>query len=132
MTILIPGVPVPQGSLKTVNGHTFHDNAAKLKPWREAVGYAFIGQPKVDGPVSIAMSFRLPRPRSRTKLDAEGYFVDRWVTTKPDLDKLCRAVLDALTGIAYTDDAQVAHISAMKSYEDDVAHVGVNISVGPM
>ena len=37
-----------------------------------------------------------------------------WV--KPDLDKLIRAVLDGLTGVAYVDDAQVTLISASKSY----------------
>lgn len=37
-------------------------------------------------------------------------------SVKPDLDKLIRAVLDALTGIAYTDDSQVVRILAQKSY----------------
>ena len=35
---------------------------------------------------------------------------------RPDLDKLCRAVLDALTGIAYKDDQQVVSLFATKSY----------------
>jgi len=35
---------------------------------------------------------------------------------KPDIDKLCRAVLDALTGIAYADDSQVVALDASKVY----------------
>jgi Holliday junction resolvase RusA-like endonuclease len=33
----------------------------------------------------------------------------------PDLDKLVRAVLDALTGIAYLDDKQVVAINARRT-----------------
>jgi Holliday junction resolvase RusA-like endonuclease len=32
------------------------------------------------------------------------------------VDKLCRAVLDALTGILYHDDAQVVSLNASKRY----------------
>ena len=32
----------------------------------------------------------------------------------PDIDKLCRAVLDALTGVMYADDRQVVALSARK------------------
>jgi Holliday junction resolvase RusA-like endonuclease len=35
---------------------------------------------------------------------------------KPDVDKLCRSVMDALTGIAYKDDAQVTSLTAVKIY----------------
>jgi crossover junction endodeoxyribonuclease RusA len=32
----------------------------------------------------------------------------------PDLDKLCRAVLDALTGVAWLDDKQVVALDARR------------------
>jgi Holliday junction resolvase RusA-like endonuclease len=38
-------------------------------------------------------------------------------THVPDIDKLARAVLDALTGIVYEDDAQVASLVATKIYD---------------
>lgn len=37
-------------------------------------------------------------------------------TVRPDLDKCLRAVLDALTGVAYADDAQVVHVVTSKAY----------------
>ena len=43
----------------------------------------------------------------------------------PDLDKLIRAALDALTAIAYRDDAQVTEIRAAKCYGD---YPGVQIT----
>ena len=35
---------------------------------------------------------------------------------KPDIDKLLRALLDAMTGVVYVDDSQVACIWATKEY----------------
>lgn len=37
-------------------------------------------------------------------------------TVRPDVDKLLRAVLDALTGIAYADDSQVVQVTTSKTY----------------
>lgn len=37
-------------------------------------------------------------------------------TVRPDLDKLLRAVLDALTNVAYQDDAQVVSVVTSKQY----------------
>lgn len=35
---------------------------------------------------------------------------------KPDVDKLVRAVLDAMTSVAYKDDSQVVSVSTTKQY----------------
>ena len=53
------------------------------------------------------------RPEPVLRVDAPEY-VDR----APDLDKLERAALDALTGVLYLDDRQVARLSADKSWGD--------------
>jgi crossover junction endodeoxyribonuclease RusA len=37
-------------------------------------------------------------------------------SVKPDVDKLLRAVLDSLTGVAFHDDGQVVEISGWKNY----------------
>jgi crossover junction endodeoxyribonuclease RusA len=37
-------------------------------------------------------------------------------TTKPDVDKLLRAVLDGLTGIAFDDDSQVVDARVFKYF----------------
>jgi Holliday junction resolvase RusA-like endonuclease len=58
------------------------------------------------------------RPRTVTRQEP---------TVPPDLDKLVRGVLDALTAIAYRDDAQVTRLTASKAYGDTP---GVSVSVG--
>jgi hypothetical protein len=42
---------------------------------------------------------------------------------RPDLDKLVRAVLDALTGPVLADDGQVVLLSAGKFYPGDSFHM---------
>lgn len=37
-------------------------------------------------------------------------------TVRPDIDKLLRAVLDALTNVAYQDDSQVVSVTTAKVY----------------
>lgn len=66
--------------------------------------------------------FALPRPRSRPKRD-------HWPDRRPDLDKLGRALLDALTGIVFLDDAQVVALDPTKEY---AGMPGVNVSVWRM
>ena len=73
-----------------------------------------------DGYVTMTMLFTFVRPKSvKAKKRPD-------MTVKPDLDKLCRTVLDALTGVAYKDDSQVIGIIANKRYgEVEMLHVKV-------
>lgn len=80
-----------------------------------------------DRPVRVCLHFELKRPkRLLTKT-----FRDRglWHTTKPDLDKLARAVKDALTGVLWTDDSQVAQLVAEKVYVDAETGPCVHVTV---
>ncbi len=51
-----------------------------------------------------------------------------FVTVKPDLDKLVRAIMDSLSSVVWRDDAQVAQVRATKLY-DDIGRLGVEITV---
>lgn len=127
------GDPVKQGDLKCVgkNGHhqLVHSNAAELKPWRERLGYGAKsrGDRKAEPhqPVDLVATFTLARPASHwgTGRNAEilKASAPQYPTSYPDLDKLTRAVGDALTKIAYADDAQIVDLIARKRYADDRA-----------
>ena len=66
------------------------------------------------------LEFRLRRPAS----------VDRALpTTKPDRDKLERAVCDALTGVLWVDDCQVVDGPVRKLYVDAANPPGVRAIV---
>jgi crossover junction endodeoxyribonuclease RusA len=119
LSVVVPGVPVPQGSLRSLGRGrpTVHGNAEVLLPWRAAVVATVRaamddagGEWPLTGPVKLSLSFRLPRPRSapRSRL---------WPDRKPDLDKLVRAIGDSLTQSgAIADDAQIVLLIADKSY----------------
>lgn len=125
--------PVSQGSMSVFkrNGKTVltHQHGRDLKNWRTAINFEAIKAIKepISGAVSVFLEFRFKRPPNqltskgrRTKSYRESPHV------KPDLDKLIRAVLDALTGAAFQDDAQVVKIKARKVYSESV---GVSIIV---
>lgn len=105
------GTPVPQGSMKVINGHILHSQGSALAVWRSTVALSarFAGAKPVEGAIGIEIVFRVKRPKT-VKRD--------FPTVAPDLDKYIRGVLDALTGIAYIDDSQVTDIKAEKVYSD--------------
>jgi crossover junction endodeoxyribonuclease RusA len=73
------------------------------------------------GPIRIVAELSWPRPKAhyRGATPAKGLRADapvlKW--TKPDIDKCARAILDALTGIAYVDDAQVVELKVSKLWD---------------
>lgn len=116
----VAGTPKTQGSLKgfvvrsketgKARAVITHDNKPELRDWRATVRQVTADHMDgpITGPVSVMIDFRLERPRSRLKM--------RFPDVKPDLDKLTRAVMDALKGVAYHDDNQVVQLRAAKIY----------------
>jgi len=128
LNVRIYGPPVAQGSMKgfVVKGRAIltSNNAAKLKPWRQQIAETAVaaGAAPLGGPVQILCHFYVRRPKGRPK---KYGLPDK----RPDLDKLLRSVLDALTGIAYHDDGQIVMATVYKGYATDDAPEGVWIVV---
>lgn len=120
VTFEVLGEPIPQGSMKAFARRgappiVTSDNP-RLKAWRELASWMAQNAMRacgdvMTGPVSVRTDFFLPRPRARRRATAH--------TTRPDLDKLCRAINDACTGVVWQDDAQVVELVASKRYADD-------------
>jgi len=97
----------------------------KLIPWRQEVAAAAHSKMR-DGPwkvpVQVSCTFFFPRPKAHfgTGRNAETLrpSAPKRPAGKPDIDKLVRAVLDAMTGIVFSDDSQVVALDAMKLYAD--------------
>lgn len=129
----VAGMPVTQGSKRLVNRNTDHahiidDNSKTLVPWRASVSHeANLATTQSGGmflkktPIRLVLTFVLPRPASDPKR--------RFPVTKPDLDKLVRAVKDSLTKVAYWDDSQVVELHAVKRFPRGEPWYGVHISV---
>jgi hypothetical protein len=80
------------------------------------------GQVPLEGPVILAVTFTLVKPKSAPKTKVT------WPCKKPDLDKLLRSTCDGLkAGGAYADDAQVVEILRLgKFYPDPLSQVAPN------
>lgn len=125
----VGGIPVTQGSVRAVlprgsqkpivvQGSSAAarrsldawrgDIAAEARAWR-AEHPAFV---PLTCPVQLKLSFHLVRPKSHPKT------IRTWPTGKNsgDLDKLVRAVFDALTGVLFIDDGQVVGLVTSKDY----------------
>jgi Holliday junction resolvase RusA-like endonuclease len=127
LTVNIEGLPVPQGSLVS-NGHgrgLRHSNEIKLKPWRYTVVQAINSNRPKDWdpslPLSITATFRFERPQShfgtgknRGNLKPSAPIHHH---VKPDLDKLTRAIGDAIEASGLVrGDQQIASWNIAKRY----------------
>jgi len=121
----VRGVPAPQGSARgfVVDGNVHITSANRgLAAWRRLVSdVAQHHAPSSlwEGPLAVTLAFRVPGPKRAPKLRRT------WPERRPDLDKLCRACLDSLTGIVWRDDSQVVRLEAEKDYGAPGVIVGV-------
>jgi len=125
----VPGVPRPQGSKDHVGGGRLVESSKGLKEWRWRVGlaanHARHGAPLHTSAVRTTLVFVMPRPKA---LDRNAPTPP--MTTPPDVDKLVRGVLDALTGTLIVDDSLVTSLGdTRKRYAEPAEPPGVHITV---
>jgi crossover junction endodeoxyribonuclease RusA len=130
ITFTVPGKPAPQGS-KTFKGFRngrgiMVESSKDLGPWRERVALAahnaMLGQPLLSGAIALRLDFVLPRPKSTPKRSTPH------AVKRPDVDKLARACLDAITGTVVDDDSQVVDLHATKRLAEIDETPGVQIT----
>lgn len=139
MNFFVPGIPRPQGSKKGfVNKKTggvilTESGGQAHKDWRAVVALAgsqaMGNEPLWEGPLFVSLEFFLPRPKSAPKSR-------EWPSTRPDIDKLARSVLDALTHICWVDDAQIVTLELRKRWQhwidpDTQQPIGLNVFIQP-
>ena len=119
MTFVVLGSPATKGSTVSFVGKrgrvVTKADCRGLASWTQAVGWAariahVLRAPAGTG-VSVTAVFQFVRPKKSQRRAHP--------TVKPDLDKNLRALLDALTGVGYDDDAQVVQLTASKVYGPD-------------
>ncbi len=134
ITFFVAGVPVPQGSKSAfvrggravvVEGSN-KDQRDRHAAWRADVArgasVAHNGAEPILGAVAVRLEFFMPLPKSDPYRPSH--------VSAPDLDKLIRNVLDALTNSGVIrDDSQVHMLEARKSYARYPATVGVNVEI---
>ncbi len=135
------GVPQPAGSKRAFPFHkkngklgvAVSDSNPKARDWKGAVAsearlHVGDGLPLLEGPLSVAMDFFLPRPKGHFKKNGEltGSAPPHPVT-RPDTQKLARGTTDALTGILWRDDSQIV-VEHLTKYYGEPARVEITIT----
>lgn len=124
----VPGTPQPKGSLRHVGHGRLVESAKGLADWRRAIADAAwtyrLQQEPCTGAVAVTLDFYLPRPASHYRGGDRSRELrataPKRPAKRPDIDKLTRAVLDAVTDAGlWRDDAQVTWVRASKDYADD-------------
>ena len=132
---LAHGIPAPQGSKRLVrlrNGRVMMlEDSKRVMPWRAVVAAAAsaarIGLN--EGDVEVGIFARWIRPATHYKKDGG---VKSGSPARPgyaDCDKLARAVCDALAGIAYRNDRQVARLTVERRWCEEGEAPGALISI---
>jgi crossover junction endodeoxyribonuclease RusA len=140
LTFDVLGNPAPQGSKRAiVNRYTgkaaMVEDSSRTKPWRadvrEAALHAWdIGEPFAEA-IRIDLTFRFLRPMGHYGARGLRGSAPAAKVTKPDVDKLARAVLDAIKGVVYRDDAQVVELHVRKRWVLGGEAPGCLVAVSP-
>jgi crossover junction endodeoxyribonuclease RusA len=120
------GTAAPQGSKRHLGNGVMVESSNRLRPWRNDVRCAAIDNKPTAWDLASSMQVNLifwfPRPASHYGSKNGMSYLKANAPVEPvsarvgDIDKLSRAVLDALTGVAYLDDRQVVNLQARKAY----------------
>ena len=125
-----------QGSKRSVGHGILLETNKRLRPWRALVTDAALAtnQPLTPHPVSISITFRFLRPKGHYNKSGLSPKAPTHLTSKQkgDIDKLSRAILDALTGSLLQDDSQVVSLSAHKRYCTPEEKPGALITLIPL
>jgi Holliday junction resolvase RusA-like endonuclease len=125
-----------QGSKRAMPNGIMLETNKRLRPWRSHITDAALATnyPLTTAPVSISITFRFLRPKTHYIKSGLSPKAPLHLTSKQkgDIDKLSRAVLDALTGTLLHDDSQVVQLSAHKRYTTPDERPGALITIIPL
>lgn len=128
--IWVPGIPRPGGSkkaffIKSLGRAVITEDNKRSKDWRNSVAFMAADHIKtpLSGALEVSFLFVMPRPKGHYGTGRYAGMLKasapKYPTTKPDITKLIRSTEDAMKGIAWGDDSQVAHQDGYKAYGDN-------------
>ena len=129
ISFTISGQPVPFARARSNGAQRFTapKQRAAMNTVRAAAikakGRHVIYAPGIPLQIEILASWEYPKswPKARK--------VPQWHTSRPDADNIGKLVCDAVNGIIYTDDAQIATVMISKVYGENAF---TTITISPM
>lgn len=133
----IEGTPRPQGSKRHVGNGIMLEESKYVANWRAfaKLKATQLNCQRIEKPQAIEVRavFYFDRPKKHYR--ANGQLRDdapTFHTSKPDGEKLMRALLDAITGVCFHDDSQVARQVIEKRYGNARSEVSLSILIEEM
>lgn len=72
------------------------------------------------GPLEAVLEMRIPIPASWSKAHKAAALAGiELPTSRPDIDNVAKAVLDACNGVVFRDDSQIVMLTATKAFSDE-------------
>lgn len=127
-SVFIPGTPASKGSYRPITGRSRLTGKPvtrlipmdrKERPWRDHVRDTILTTRTTttiphNAAITVETTFYLPRPKTIPPHKRKH------PTVKPDIDKLQRALYDAITEThIWHDDCQITDVISHKRYADD-------------
>ena len=124
----IPGNAVPWARAGSNKGarYTPKKQASFAGVVKLFASQAMAGQEPMTGPVELSVRATYLVPKS---WPAKRKTTVKWKATKADIDNVVKGCMDAMNGIVFVDDAQIASLIAQKTY-GQIA--GLTVSVFPL
>lgn len=122
ITLEIPEKAIPKGRPRFVRRGNFvqtytpkktHDYEKNI-----AQKYKDLISDKINGPLRIVLTIEIKPAKSLSKKKTKELIKRQWHEQKPDVDNLAKAVLDALNGVAYSDDSQIQALTVKKEWSE--------------
>ena len=124
LTFSVPGDPVPQPRprVSTRGGfaRAYVPSKHPVHAYRQAIAAAALeagATPTDESPLSVILDLVWARPASH--MTKKGVRKGAPLLPRFDVDNCAKAALDALNGVAWADDAQVARLVVEKSYGEE-------------
>ena len=105
----IPGIPVAKPRMTRRDKWAKRPCVVRYFEWCDVARRA--AKKRSETPSKLTIVFYLPLPSNAKK---RGILPGDWHRAKPDIDNLCKSVMDSL----WEDDSRIYSIAAAKMYDD--------------
>ena len=126
MKLTIPIEPKPQPRPRvTARGKFAHAYEPKsITQYKRLIASKYRSvykqQLPLTGALSVDVRFYRPIQKSISKIERQRRLLGQSLpTVRPDIDNYVKAILDALNGLAFKDDSQIAVLYARKIYSEN-------------
>ena len=130
----VPGKPIGKGRARAYRkgnhiGHYTPEQTAKYEAQVSTLAkLAMAGMEPMQGPLAVYIKAMLPVPKSFSRVEHQKAVLGRRrPESKPDADNVAKTICDAMNGVVFADDKQIAYLSVGKFYAE-IPRVEVEIT----